>query len=467
MTHSPVKITPVMTRNISVHSTVSSVSGKTPHSPLSMKGKSRDGRRNESSHMRRNKSSQSDAHGPKKYAHPDHHPKMKKSQSTDHSVSAYQTKDKHRDRDGPVMSKNKSQGSYRDSDEQTLGQRSVSFHVDKGKSSEGMNLESIQPTYHSTIGNPGRMKRGESKTSTTSVDSTARRKAKPNKNDKPKKSVMKVKKSHPKRSIWLAIYEIFTGRAGSIELKNKHARQVAEALDLQPWHLRRMRRRFDDIDVDRSGNVSAAEFLEATGASRSAFTDKLFAMIDLDGNGTIEFDEFMSVIAMYCMFTKNEILQFCFDCFDLDKSGAIDEREFINLCRAINGIAPSFPANFKKALEDFDVDEDGLINYQEFVSIERRYPMILFPAFKLQDSMQRFSLGESTWLKILENYNHRKKAEEYKRIHGKPMPESFMTRLMSTLISWTKPKVQVRVHDEDEEEMMTPKSRKHQHRVEL
>ena len=54
----------------------------------------------------------------------------------------------------------------------------------------------------------------------------------------------------------------------------------------------------------------------------------------------------------------------------------------------------AFPTNFTRALEDFDVNEDGLIDYKEFILIERRYPMILFPAFKLQDCMQRFSLGE-------------------------------------------------------------------------
>jgi hypothetical protein len=39
------------------------------------------------------------------------------------------------------------------------------------------------------------------------------------------------------------------------------------------------------------------------------------------------------------------------------------------------------------------VNEDGLIDYGEFLEIDRRYPLILFPAFRLQDVMQRNSLG--------------------------------------------------------------------------
>ena len=61
--------------------------------------------------------------------------------------------------------------------------------------------------------------------------------------------------------------------------------------------------------------------------------------------------------------------------------------------RCINNAAPAFPNNFKRALEEFDVNEDGLIDYAEFLQIDSRYPLVLFPAFRLQDTMQRNSLG--------------------------------------------------------------------------
>ena len=75
------------------------------------------------------------------------------------------------------------------------------------------------------------------------------------------------------------------------------------------------------------------EFFESVGEERSPFTEKLFALIDLDGSGTIEFDEFVRVLATYCMFSKDEILRFCFDIFDVDHSGSIDEKEVRGICR--------------------------------------------------------------------------------------------------------------------------------------
>jgi hypothetical protein len=68
------------------------------------------------------------------------------------------------------------------------------------------------------------------------------------------------------------------------------------------------------------------------------------------------------------------------------------------------------------------VNEDGLIDYQEFGGIDARYPLVLFPAFRLQDVMQRNSLGERAWLGVIENYQRSKAIEEYKAQHGGRLP---------------------------------------------
>merc|ERR1712227_930766 len=116
----------------------------------------------------------------------------------------------------------------------------------------------------------------------------------------------------------------------------------------------------------------------------------------------------------YCMYTKTDVLQFCFDCFDKDSSGTIDEREFILLCQTVNNAAPMFPGNFTRALELFDVNEDGLIDFSEFTAIQDRFPMTLFPAFRFQDKLQKFTLGEREWVRIAENLKKAQDLYEYR-----------------------------------------------------
>lgn len=225
-----------------------------------------------------------------------------------------------------------------------------------------------------------------------------------------------------KKSCFSSLLASFGLGGGVVTLTDPAAIEAAQALDLQGYHLRRLKARFDLVDIDGSGAIDANEFFESVGEERSPFTDKLFALIDLDGSGTIEFDEYVRVLATYCMFSKDEILRFCFECFDVDGSGTIDEKEFMELCRTVNNANPTFPANFRRALEEFDVNEDGLIDYGEFQEIDRRYPLVLFPAFRLQDTMQRNSLGEAAWVKVIEGYTHQKKIEEYKATHGGRLP---------------------------------------------
>ena len=65
--------------------------------------------------------------------------------------------------------------------------------------------------------------------------------------------------------------------------------------------------------------------------------------------------------------------------------------------RNINNANPAFPSNFARALDEFDANNDGLIDYGEFVEINRRFPLVLFPAFRLQDMMQKNTLGTIQW----------------------------------------------------------------------
>eukprot|EP00605_Chrysophyceae_sp_TOSAG23-4_P000731 GSChrysophyteH1.ASY1.ANO1.816.1 assembled CDS len=243
----------------------------------------------------------------------------------------------------------------------------------------------------------------------------------------------KKKPGGKKKGCLMSMFASFGIGVSTITLSDPRAIEAAQMLEMTQKHLRLLKSSFDRIDVDGSGNIDADEFLEAMGEQKSPFTNKLFAVIDVDGNGTIEFDEYVRVLSTYCMFTKDDILRFCFECFDVDGSGTIDEKEFVELCKTVNNAAPTFPANFKSALQDFDVNEDGLIDYSEFLEIERRYPLVLFPAFRLQDTMQKTSMGEGVWLELISDYSESKRIEEYKATHGGRAPPEPFLRTMGKL----------------------------------
>jgi len=208
-----------------------------------------------------------------------------------------------------------------------------------------------------------------------------------------------------------------------IPLATPEAREAAEALGLTNYNLATLKGKFEDIDLDGSGAIDKDEFFDALNEQRSPFTDGLFNLIDQDGSGTVEFEEYVQVLATYCMYTKEDVLKFCFDLFDVDGSGTIDEKEFVELVKCVNNASPMFPGNFGTAIQMFDVNDDGLIDFDEFVEIDRRFPLVLFPAFRLQDRMQRMTLGAPEWKTINEAVVRCTRDQEYREKHnGRAMP---------------------------------------------
>jgi Ca2+-binding EF-hand superfamily protein len=145
------------------------------------------------------------------------------------------------------------------------------------------------------------------------------------KQEKKKKKGKRQPKMHP--------ILMYLGYGPDVVLRDRRALEVAQGLDLRQWHLRFLKANFDKVDIDGAGTLDASELFESVGEVRTPLTDKLFEVLDMHPNSIVEFDDYVRVVCTYCMFTKDEILRFCFRCFDHDDSGTIDEKEFCELCK--------------------------------------------------------------------------------------------------------------------------------------
>ncbi|POM81082.1 hypothetical protein PHPALM_1001 [Phytophthora palmivora] len=211
-------------------------------------------------------------------------------------------------------------------------------------------------------------------------------------------------------------------RAGDIVLSRPATIEVVVKYQLGQHELKKFKACFRQIDLDASGVIDCDEFFEFIDETKTPFSEGLFRMIDSDSNGTIDFEEFVHATVLYCMYTRYEILRFAFDTFDPAATGSIGDKELRRLVSMVNDGQAKFTGNINNALSEFDRNKDGVIDFEEFKNMNKRFPMLLFPCFRLQDRMQKATLGDSHWLQLHKRLYERLKVENYQKKHNGALP---------------------------------------------
>lgn len=176
---------------------------------------------------------------------------------------------------------------------------------------------------------------------------------------------------------------------------DKMQKQI-DLLKMEKKDLGKLWASFKRYDKDKSGNIDIDEFYKMLGERRSLFGDSIFELIDIDDNNQLDFSEFMTVVSTYCMFGREDVRKFCFYIFDKDKNGYIEADELAALIDLLHD--NMLNGNAKTAMEKFDKNGDGKIDFGEFTTMDKEFPMLLYPAYELQNKMMAATLGRKWWM---------------------------------------------------------------------
>eukprot|EP00092_Neocalanus_flemingeri_P062616 GFUD01075567.1.p1 GENE.GFUD01075567.1~~GFUD01075567.1.p1 ORF type:complete len:149 (+),score=63.10 GFUD01075567.1:51-497(+) len=133
---------------------------------------------------------------------------------------------------------------------------------------------------------------------------------------------------------------------------------------------------FDEFDKDGSGAISSKELLGVMRAMGQNPTEdelnNLVMEVDLDGNGTIDFPEFLEMMKQKANEVDQEAdLMEAFKIFDRDKDGYIDMKELKKVTNMLGSMLS------KEEVDEFmaeaDVDGNGKLDYDEFVKMLLQY----------------------------------------------------------------------------------------------
>lgn len=154
------------------------------------------------------------------------------------------------------------------------------------------------------------------------------------------------------------------------KLKKLALKVIAE--NLSEEEIQGFKAMFTNMDTDNSGTITYEELKEGLQRLGSKLTEaevqQLMEAADVDGNGTIDYIEFITATMHRHRLERDEHLNKAFQYFDKDHSGFItmDELEM-----AMKEYGMGDEGTIKEIISEVDTDNDGRINYDEFCAMMR------------------------------------------------------------------------------------------------
>ncbi|XP_077227964.1 calcium-dependent protein kinase 20-like [Tasmannia lanceolata] len=154
------------------------------------------------------------------------------------------------------------------------------------------------------------------------------------------------------------------------KFKKKALRVLAEHLPVE--EVDGFKDMFHKMDTNKNGNLTFEELKEGLHIIGQPVPDPDVQMLmeaaDIDGSGTLDCEEFVTVNVHLKKIGSDEYLSKAFKYFDKNESGFIEIDELRDALKEDN-LGPNVEEVIHDIISDVDTDKDGQISYEEFTSM--------------------------------------------------------------------------------------------------
>lgn len=165
------------------------------------------------------------------------------------------------------------------------------------------------------------------------------------------------------------------------------------------------------IEADSNGGLtlSLREFLLLCKLPRNRVSERLFAIVDMDGTGSLDFREACYAVWQLCTLDHEGLQSFLFDLYDAFNNGAIEYDDVERMLR------DSYGSHTSQEVEELveGVKERGVLGRLEFIKFCEKCPQVLKQLVDAQKSMRKAVLGGKVWA-VLEQRRARKTDPYYR-----------------------------------------------------
>ncbi|XP_027585388.1 lysophosphatidylcholine acyltransferase 2 [Pipra filicauda] len=149
--------------------------------------------------------------------------------------------------------------------------------------------------------------------------------------------------------------------------------KISKKLNLKWKHVREQLDTFAAIaSASKGGRIGIEEFADYLKLPVTDVLKELFLLFDRNGDGTIDFREYVIGLSILCNpANTEETIQMAFKLFDMDDDGTITEKEFASIIQSALGL-PELDVSV--LFKEIDADETGKLSYDEFKNFALKHP---------------------------------------------------------------------------------------------
>merc|ERR1739848_521106 len=171
----------------------------------------------------------------------------------------------------------------------------------------------------------------------------------------------------------LPYFGVFQTDRAKKSYKMGHNSSIPKVDDFSQEEVSRLEKRFQKLDVGRSGSISIGEFVSVPELKENPLVKRVVEIFDSDLDGEVDFKEFVMGLAQFSGRESEEHrLQFIFRIYDIDRDGYISNGELFQVLKMMTGsnlTDMQLQQIVDKTIIYLDKDADGKISFDEFKSL--------------------------------------------------------------------------------------------------
>ena len=141
------------------------------------------------------------------------------------------------------------------------------------------------------------------------------------------------------------------------------------------------------VDQEMSGSVTHDQLLASiseTQASIAApFFSRFFQLINRDKIDRVTFEELLSALVLFCLYTKEELSSFVFCMFDEDGDGLISKLDVFRFLLQFRQGYKVYMPNYTRAIEITRIKRGDKINLAQFETLLKPNLFLIYPAVRI------------------------------------------------------------------------------------